>query len=91
MWGVPRVGRGLESGMAVVGRGDRDSVVAGNVDKFVAVGFVKVADGETGETLCDAVGIAEHALRVATHKRTNRRNFCMEASSLYLSFLLAQC
>ncbi len=51
MWGVPTVDIGLESGTAVVGRGEEGSSVTGNVSKVVAVGTVKVADGETGETL----------------------------------------
>ena len=51
MWGVPTVDIGLESGTAVVGRGEEGSSVAGNVSKVVAVGTVKVADGETGEAL----------------------------------------
>ena len=51
MWGVARVDMGLESGTAVVGRGERDSVVAGNMSRVVAVGTMKVSDGETGDTL----------------------------------------
>ena len=50
MCGVARVDMGLESGAAAVGRGDRVSVVAGNVSRVVAVGIVKVSDDETGET-----------------------------------------
>ena len=51
MCGVARVDIGLESGTAVVERGNGDSVVAGNVSNAVAVGIVKVSDGEAGETL----------------------------------------